>query len=199
MLKKCLSVLLLMAPFAMGNVTFQDDFEGDLSQWIGKTNQVHHGVIADDPLNSGNSVLKFSRTNSSGDIFSTPLLSYQDGPITLSFDYLGISDNGGAVADSGGFVGFSYGLAGTHYWKLATQGSYSGVEEHLIDDGKWHSYSLVINPTQDFHIMIEDFVNPAGDAYFDNIKITNAAVPAPGALILGSLGTGLVGWIRRKK
>ncbi len=32
-----------------------------------------------------------------------------------------------------------------------------------------------------------------------DVIVGNPAVPAPGALLLGSLGTGLIGWIRRRK
>ncbi len=35
------------------------------------------------------------------------------------------------------------------------------------------------------------------NAFFDDVRL--AAIPAPGAVLLGSLGAGLVGWLRRRR
>ncbi len=202
MLKKIVIIALLVAPVAFGNVTFSDNFENGLSQWTGKNGGAHTGQIVNDPLVSGNHVLNFGSNAAGGDVFTSELISHEKGPIILSFDYLGIP---GLDSNGGGFVGISYTDGSSNMWiasDLPYNGSF-GLTEPLADDGIWHHYSIVIDPAQDFRIMIEDFNNYgkdpiAGNAYFDNITVTNA-VPAPGALILSSLGTGLVGWLRRRK
>ena len=39
----------------------------------------------------------------------------------------------------------------------------------------------------------------SASVWFDNVNATVNPIPAPGALILGSLGAGLVGWLRKRK
>lgn len=188
---------------AVANPLFIEDFESDLSLWTGKNNGVHNGVIVADPLNAGNHVLSFSATASGGDIFTIAAFDLVAGQqYTVSFDYLGLPSQipGGA----GGFAGLSQAYPGTHLWYYGTN-STSGAAPILVDDGQWHTYTYdFIAPSSiggSIHLMFEDYgysaASVAGDALFDNVQIST--IPVPGALLLGSIGLGLTGHLRRRR
>jgi len=175
---------------------FIEDFESNLSQWTGINNGSHHGTIKVDPLNPGgdNDVLSFTANVGGGDIFTTnPVFSA--GTYQLKFDYLGILEAG--VTDAGGYVGISQGFAGSHTWLFSTGGA-SGSNPILVDNGNWNSYDLTFTAAFDFHLMLEDFVTPGGNAYFDNFNLN--PVPEPSTVLLFGLGLlGLSGVSRKKK
>lgn len=201
-----LSTIVLMAVLSAGasaNPVFVDDFEGDLSLWTGKDGGAHHGIIVADPLNAGNDVLSFTAMNSAGDIFTVAGFDLVAGQAyTVSFDYLGLPNQ--IPGGSGGFAGLSQGYPGSHFWYYGTNTT-SGAAPILVDDGQWHTYTYEFTaPTKvgsSIHLMFEDFryssASIAGDAFFDNVQITT--VPAPGAVLLGSVGLGLTGYLRRRK
>ena len=189
---------------ALADMLFQDTFESPdgLSAWTGKTGDVHHGIIVDDPLNAGNHVLTFTKTNGGGDIYSKQAFDLLEGrEYRVAFDYLGLVNDvpGGA----GGFSGFSVDFPGEHMWYYGTNDT-AHASPILIDDGQWHHYEYAITTPLEIgdgiHLMFEDFTfwgaGISGDAYFDNITFH---APVPGALLLGSMGLSVAGWRLRKK
>lgn len=201
------AVTLLFSAAAQADL-FYDDFESDLSAWVGKdgTSVSHHGEIAVDPYDSTNHALRFSQTNLGGDIFATDTgFAVTPGQeYTISFKYLGDTQLGGTPGDLGGYAGISSGFPGTHDWYYGTN-TVSGADPVLVDDGDWHSYSYTftasagMNPV---HLMFEDFYAPtyglanvARDVYFDDVRL----VPVPGAVLLGMLGLSVAGVKLRKR
>src|SRR5262249_14447704 len=104
----------------------------------------------------------------------------------LSFDYLGFP----AGPNTGGVIGWDTDTfyAGNERWLAGAISA--GVDVFLTDDGAWHHYVIHltrgINLTnRPVHIKAEDAVKAdaiAGNAYFDNIVLTNfdpAAPPVP--------------------
>ena len=74
---------------ATAQTSFVDDFEGDLSQWVGKGGGAHSGFIVPDPVRANNRVVTFAARKAGGDIFGldvtvTPGLTY-----ILEFDEQG--------------------------------------------------------------------------------------------------------------
>jgi len=194
-----ITIFLFLCSSSYATVIFSDNFEGgDLSlNWTGKTTGSNAAIVAE-PI-GGDNALSFTGTNSGGDIF-TSTNSFSAGTYWLSFDYLGTSNDD----NSGGYVGISNTFLPTgssdHVWYWAT-GTVSGAEDVLIDDGAWHSYTFQFTTAwNDFHLMLEDFVSPAGDAFFDNISLSNTApVPEPATMLLFGLGLlGLAGVSRKK-
>ena len=185
---------------------FSEKFNSDLSAYIGKSSGMHHGQIVTDPFNGGNSVLNFTALNDGGDFFSTSTyLSSIAGNYILSFDYLGLDSGPGTNGNLGGTIGYSYGLPGNHVWLAGTTLGGGIQDDILVDDGTWKHYeiSFAASTTTGIHLMLEDWSGSGGivgDAYFDNILLTDAngpsPVPIPASLFL--FGSGLAGLIGTK-
>ncbi len=202
-MKNFLAILLLaFASTSNASTLFSEDFETGLGQW----SDAYHGFNAQttaDPLNSSNQVLNFTGTNSGGDLFSSnAFTSTTSNSFILSFDYLGTCSTG----NCGGFVGISANTtAGSHSW---LGGTGSGYPDLLADTGTWEHVSISFSsPLSAIHLMFEDFVGSnhiAGDAYFDNILLTDAngptlsSVPVPATVFL--FAPALIGFmsLRRK-
>jgi hypothetical protein len=129
-------------------------------------------------------VLAFTHLRSGGDIFSPGIKISKSGKYHLAFDFLGKPHEGG------GILGISLGTPSYHRWLVGTQKKGVGETNPLVDDGKWHHYTITVVPdgnkwfTADgaravalqritrIHIMIEQNWGTPGTAYFDNITLS---------------------------
>lgn len=190
------NVSVTVAPGPPTVVRFCEDFEGGLSDWVGKNEGVHHGLIVADPVRAGNQVLTFTALNEAGDIFGPELGVRPDTLYTIRFEYLGVPGPDGTPDNLGGVIGFSEDTPGTHRWLAGTVLCCYIDDDPLIDDGTWHSYSLTIDPFAPgpvydgtpsdgtIRVMIEDFIHSggiAGDVFFDNVCVTLYGLNAGGA------------------
>jgi hypothetical protein len=103
---------------------------------------------------------------------------------TLSFDLAGNNGPEGASETDTVLV-----KLGTNEWSI----------DDIPSDQGWTSYSWVI-PVGGSGLALSFQNTDGGDnigPLLDNVQFT--AIPAPGAIVLGSLGIGLVGWLRRRR
>ena len=201
------SLVLAMTVFsapANASLLFAEDFENDLSAWTGKNDGAHNGIIVDKPFDTGHA-MKFSATNSSGDIFTRDMFSSPGGTFVLGYDYLGTCEQD----DCGGFAGYSFDLPGIHGWISGTSTA-SGAVDGNDDMGSWMHVSIKFTTMAlaPIHLIFEDYWTStdhyAGNAYFDNITLHSvaAAVPEPAPLsflLFGLMGVGFIHWQRKHK
>jgi len=193
-LKLCaILVSAALATSASAKTLWMDDFENGLTKWVGKNNAsaTSFGKIENDPVNAGHGkVVTFPSKVIEGAIFSTFSVNHKElkKPLRLEFDYLGIPNRGGVAGDLGGYIGYAKNPnpgpgSENHRWVGGTNPNYSIYKGdnyiHIEDDGKWHHYVVDLSATDfpDFQLMLEDYEyanGVAGDAYFDNIVLTDA-------------------------
>jgi hypothetical protein len=199
-----------------------DNFENHLGQWTGQGYGSAKGEIVADPLRAGNHVLSFTGTTFGGDIFSTPEITLMEGQAySFSLEYLGRAVADSAPGNYGGFAGLSDVVLQNPYamrnwpdpWYFGTEANYPGLRVHLIDDGRWHSYSFdfvwhksATGARSDVvHLMLEDYYDPlnpdinnsVGDVFFDNVQLS--IIPEPSWMaFIGLAAAGLIGRARRR-
>ncbi len=168
-----LLLLPLMAAAALAHadkVVFQDDFKGDLSQWVGQNGDgtvPMHGAIVDDPLRPGGKALKFTKKVFGGDLFSKTQFA-EGKKYTLTFDYLGTCSS-----SCGGVIGYTADFPGRDNW-LAGAAKLGGGAEVLKDNNQWNSYSIDFKSKFAFHLALEQWVNGSGEpgtSLFANFKL----------------------------
>jgi len=174
-------------------LVFSEDFEGDLSAWVGAAGveAAHNGQIV-----SGSGVLNFSAATAGGDMYTSS--SFVAGDYLLEFKYKG---TGTDPTGSGGFVGLTTAYPGSILQWLISENGIASSSADLTSDGSWDSYSVAFSAGSAFHLTFEDFNGEgggiAGDAYYDDIDLS--AVPVPAAVwLLGSGLLGLVGFRRKR-
>ena len=150
---------------------FFDDFESGLSAWPISS----HGVVVDDPLMPGNSVLSFTGTDAAGDAFSPEFIAHSNYRFVLTFRYLGLVDDQPTPDNLGGYIGYCDGPNIQEDWLGGTD-LCDSEDFEMIDDGQWHSYAFEFSPydlfTEPFttiRLMVEDWNGGAGHCPPDNL------------------------------
>jgi hypothetical protein len=203
----CIGAILSITVNSHAETLFVDDFEGDLSAWTGKYGGSHNGTIVSDPDPfEGDHAVTFTSTAIGGDIFTAETFSSSDGQFILSFDYFGDPSMGGTPGDLGGLIGLSTNNQGSGTTWIGTSPLYGDV---LPDTGMWEhvEYTFELTPNTPYYLVLEDWRTSgpiAGDAFFDNVLLSDGQGPSPvpepaTMLLLGSGFIGLAGFRRKFK
>ena len=186
--------MVLISP-SKGNVVFIDNFNSE-NGGIGTLNYnaFANWTVSDGTVDLiGNGFYDFlpgnglyvdmdGSTGNAGKMLTLNTLNLQPGTYALSFDLAGNHRNGSAETVS---VKVETGISSTTY------------SLNQSDPFQTFTQLFTINSATSVNLSFEGVGGDNIGMLLDNVKVS--AVPAPGAILLGGIGTGLVGWLRRRK